>query len=84
MCAIQIIDSIVGSTPLVVDRCDNISALRRYLIHPESVTLGRKQADFFPACLMFTTQLTPVCHWYMFMVIIIFEFWIQLLRPYHP
>ena len=34
----------MGSTPLVVNICDNISALRRALIHPESVTLQWKQA----------------------------------------
>ena len=39
ICAIQIIDFIMGSTPLVVDSYDNISALRRALVHLESVTL---------------------------------------------
>ena len=38
MCAIQIIESIMGIAPLVVDSYDNISALRQSLIHPESVT----------------------------------------------
>ena len=45
MCLIQIIDSIMGSTLLVVDICDNMSALRKYLVHPESVTLWQKQED---------------------------------------
>ena len=33
MCTIQIIESIMGSTPLMVDNCDKISYLRRALIH---------------------------------------------------
>ena len=35
----------MGSTPLVVDSCDSISALRLASVHPESVTLQQKQAD---------------------------------------
>ena len=34
ICVIKIIESIVVSTPHVVVICDNISALRRALIHP--------------------------------------------------
>ena len=45
ICAIKIIESIIGSTSLVVNRCDNISAIRLSLMHPESVTLRWKQAD---------------------------------------
>ena len=45
MCVIQIIESIMGSTPLVVYFCDNISALRWASIHPESVTSRWKQAN---------------------------------------
>ena len=45
MCAIQIIDSIIGTTPLAVDSCENIGVLRQALIHPESVTSQWKQAD---------------------------------------
>ena len=45
MCVIQIVDSIMRSTPLVVDSCDNVRALKRYSIHTESVTLRWKQAD---------------------------------------
>ena len=45
MCTLQIIDSVMGSTPLMVDICDNISALIRASIHPESVKLLWKQAD---------------------------------------
>ena len=45
MCAIQIIESIMGSTRLMVDSCDNISSLRRALIQPESVTWKWKQED---------------------------------------
>ena len=33
------------SPPLIVDSCDDISALRRASIHPESVTSRWKQAD---------------------------------------
>ena len=33
MCAIQIIEFIMGITPLVIDSCDNISALQQALIH---------------------------------------------------
>ena len=50
MCAIQIIDSIMRSTLLVVYICDNISALRRASIHPKSVTSRWKQADLI-SCL---------------------------------
>ena len=46
MCAIQIIESIMGIAPLVVDSYDNISALRQSLIHPESVTSWWKQAVY--------------------------------------
>ena len=45
VCAIQIIESIMEITPLVVDSCDNIITLRQASIHPESVTLRWKQAD---------------------------------------
>ena len=45
MCAVQIIESIMGITPLVVIICDNRSAFRRSLIHPESVILRWKKAD---------------------------------------
>ena len=34
MCAIQIINSILGSTSIMVDSCGNISALRRALEQP--------------------------------------------------
>ena len=37
MCVIRIIKSIMVSTPLMVDICDNINAIRRASIHPESV-----------------------------------------------
>ena len=37
MCAIEIMDCIAGSTTLVVNCCDNISALRQAIIHPEAV-----------------------------------------------
>ena len=39
MCAIAIIDSILGSTTLVVNSWENISALIQVSIHPESVKL---------------------------------------------
>ena len=45
MCAIQIIESIVGSTSLVVDLCDKIITLRQTLIRQESVISLWKQAD---------------------------------------
>ena len=61
ICAIQIIDSIMGSNPLVVDSCDNISTLRRYLIHPELVALRWKQSYLFPCMWTVTAQLTPAC-----------------------
>ena len=38
ICAIQIMESILGSTTLVVNRCDNISALIKASIQPEAVT----------------------------------------------
>ena len=45
MCAIKIMEYILGSTTLVVNSCDNISALRRATIHPEPVKLRWKQVD---------------------------------------
>ena len=45
MWLIQNIDSIMGSTSLVVYSCDNIRNLIQALIHPESVTSQRKQVD---------------------------------------
>ena len=45
MCAIEIMESILGSTALVVNICGNISSLRRASIHPEAVTSLWKQAD---------------------------------------
>ena len=45
MFAIKIIKSIAGSTTLVVNRCDNIRALRRATIQPEGVKLRWKQID---------------------------------------
>ena len=39
MCAIEIVESIVGITTLVVNICENISDLRRATIHPEAVKL---------------------------------------------
>ena len=50
MCMIQIIESILRSTTLVVDSCDNISALRWASIHPEEVKSQCKQADII-SCL---------------------------------
>ena len=44
MCAIEIMESILGSTSLVVNSCDSISALRQVPIHPEAVTSRWKQA----------------------------------------
>ena len=37
MCAIEIMESILGRTTLVVNSCDNISALKQAMIHPEAV-----------------------------------------------
>ena len=45
MCAIKIMESILGSTILVVNRCDNISTPRQAKIHPETVKSRRKQVD---------------------------------------
>ena len=44
ICVIQIMESILGSTTLVVNRYDKISALRKALIHPEAVTSRWNQA----------------------------------------
>ena len=44
MCAIQSMEYILGSTTLVVNNCDNISALRQTSIHPEEATSRWKQA----------------------------------------
>ena len=43
VCMIQIIESILGSTTLVVDRYDNISVRKQALIHLEALTLWWKQ-----------------------------------------
>ena len=45
MCTIKIMESIVGSTTLVVNVCNNISALKWSTIHPEAVELTWKQVD---------------------------------------
>ena len=45
MCAIEIIKSVLGSTTLVVNRCDNTSALRQATLHPEAVKSRWKQVD---------------------------------------
>ena len=45
ICEIQIMDSVLGSTTLVVNSCDNISNTRRASIHPEVVTPQQKQED---------------------------------------
>ena len=45
MCVIKIIKSILGSTTLMVNSCDNISTLRQASIHPEAVTSWWKQTD---------------------------------------
>ena len=50
MYLIQIIESTMGSTSLMVDICDNILVLIQALIHLEAVTLEWKQA-FFISCL---------------------------------
>ena len=47
MCVIKIMESILGSTVLVVNSCENISVLRQSLIRPEAVTPRSKQADPF-------------------------------------
>ena len=44
MCLIQIVESIMGITSLLVDICDNISSLGWASINPESVTLRWKQS----------------------------------------
>ena len=43
MCAIKIMEPILGSTTLRVNSCNNISALRQATIHLEAVKLIRKQ-----------------------------------------
>ena len=43
MCAIEIMEPILGSTTLVVNRYNNISALRKATIHPEAVKFISKQ-----------------------------------------
>ena len=45
MCAIKIMESTLGSTTILVNSCDNISALRRVSINPEAVKPRCKQAD---------------------------------------
>ena len=45
MYAIKIMECIVGRTTLVVNSCNNINTIRRATIHPEAVTLRRKQVD---------------------------------------
>ena len=50
ICGIEIIESIVGSTTLVVNICDNLSALRQETIHPEAVKSILKQVDLI-SCL---------------------------------
>ena len=45
MYTIKIMEFILVSTTLVVNSCDNISALRQAFIHPEAVTSQWKQAD---------------------------------------
>ena len=50
MCAIEIMAYIFGSITLVVDRCDNISALRRETIHPEAVKSSQKRV-YLISCL---------------------------------
>ena len=45
MCVIKIMVSILGSTTLVVNICDNISALRQATVHPEVVKSIWKQVD---------------------------------------
>ena len=50
MCAIKIMESILGSNTLVVNSCDNIRYPRRASIHPEELKSRRKQADLI-SCL---------------------------------
>ena len=50
MCAIATIEYILGSTTLVVNSCNNISALRRAIIHQEAVQPRLKQVDLI-SCL---------------------------------
>ena len=45
MCAIKIMESAVGSTTLVVNRCNKISSLIQAIIHPEAVKSIWKQLD---------------------------------------
>ena len=45
MCEIEIMDSKLGSTSIVVNSCENISALRRAPIQPEAVKLTWKKSD---------------------------------------
>ena len=45
MCTIVIMESILGSTTVVVNSYVNISSLIRASIHPEAVTSRRKQAN---------------------------------------
>ena len=45
MCVIRIMVSILGSTTLLFNSCNNISALRRATIHPEAVKYRWKQVD---------------------------------------
>ena len=44
MCVIKIMDSILGSTALVINICDNLSALGQASIHPEALIPQWKQA----------------------------------------
>ena len=45
MYAIKIMECIVGRTTLVVNSCNNISAVRLATIHPEAVKLRWKHVD---------------------------------------
>ena len=45
MCTIDIMESILGSTALVKNICNNISARRQATIHPEAVKSRWKQVD---------------------------------------
>ena len=50
ICAIEIMESMLGSTTLMVNSRNNISAPRRASIHPEAVKLLWKQVDLI-SCL---------------------------------
>ena len=60
-------ESILGSTTLMVNRCDNISALRLAPIHPEAVKSWWKQADLI-SCLSsaypYIESVMPLLHVY--------------------